>query len=64
MTRCYVDALYYFTGDHLLTNVVSVHQGRKFQCYSSLLLEFGLIGEMMHDCENNRWMGPNRYNSE
>ena len=48
----------------MFTNVVSVHQGRKLQCYSSLLLEFGLIGEMMHDCEKFRWMGPNRYNSE
>lgn len=44
-----------------MSNVVSLHQGRKLTCYASLLVEFGLIGNMMHDCEKFRWLGPSRY---
>lgn len=48
-------------GDHHMSNVVSLHQGRRLTCYASLLVEFGLIGNMMHDCEKYRWLGPSRY---
>ncbi|XP_045159814.2 ceramide kinase-like isoform X2 [Mercenaria mercenaria] len=48
-------------GDHHMSNVVSLHQGRQLTCYASLLVEFGLIGNMMHDCEKFRWLGPSRY---
>ncbi|KAL4235928.1 Sphingosine kinase 1 [Mactra antiquata] len=48
-------------GDHHMSNVVSLHEGRQLKCYASLLMEFGLIGRMMKDCENFRWMGPSRY---
>ena len=54
----------FISGDHHLSNVVSVHEGRHLTCYASLLVGFGLIGSMMHDCEKFRWMGPSRYNGE
>ncbi|WAR23738.1 CERK1-like protein, partial [Mya arenaria] len=48
-------------GDHHMSNVVSLHEGQRLTRYASLLVEFGLIGDMMHDCEKFRWMGPCRY---
>lgn len=47
-----------------MTNVVGLHEGGRLARYASLLVEFGLVGDMMHDCENFRWMGPSRYNGE
>ncbi|CAG2193934.1 CERK [Mytilus edulis] len=47
---------------HVDSNIVSVHAGRHLLSYSALVLGFGLFGDMMHDCEKFRWMGPSRYN--
>ncbi|KAL3869163.1 hypothetical protein ACJMK2_041874 [Sinanodonta woodiana] len=49
-------------GDHLLSNAVSVHQGRTLSSYAGLIVDFGLCGDMMKDCEKFRWLGPKRYN--
>ncbi|KAH3695587.1 ceramide kinase-like isoform X2 [Dreissena polymorpha] len=49
-------------GDHHMSNVVSLHQEQKLSRYASLLMGFGLVGRMMHDCEKFRWLGPSRYN--
>lgn len=51
-------------GAHHMSNVVSLHQGQRLTRYASLLVEFGLIGDMMHDCEKYRFMGPTRYSGE
>ncbi|KAL3867623.1 hypothetical protein ACJMK2_040504 [Sinanodonta woodiana] len=48
-------------GNHLLANVASVHQGISLSSYAVLVLELGLCGDMMKDCEKFRWMGPKRY---
>ncbi|KAK3576315.1 hypothetical protein CHS0354_034005 [Potamilus streckersoni] len=48
-------------GDHLLANAVSIHQGRALSSYAGLIVDFGLCGDMMKDCEKFRWLGPKRY---
>ncbi|XP_076092323.1 ceramide kinase-like [Mytilus galloprovincialis] len=62
-TRCARTAvLHILLGSHVDSNIVSVHAGRHLLSYSALVLGFGLFGNMMHDCEKFRWMGPSRYN--
>ncbi|XP_071172125.1 ceramide kinase-like [Mytilus edulis] len=62
-TRCARTAvLHILLGNHVDSNIVSVHAGRHLLSYSALVLGFGLFGDMMHDCEKFRWMGPSRYN--
>ncbi|XP_052090540.1 ceramide kinase-like [Mytilus californianus] len=62
-TRCARTAvLHILLGHHVDSNIVSVHEGRHLLSYSALVLGFGLFGDMMHDCEKFRWMGPSRYN--
>ena len=66
-SNCYMYFMFHyfiFSGDHHMSNVVSLHQGQKLTCYASLLVEFGLIGDMMHDCEKYRLLGPTRYSGE
>lgn len=46
------------------TNVASLHEGGKLVSYSGLLLGFNLFGEMMHDCEKFRNLGPIRYHGK
>lgn len=48
-------------GNTVQTNVASLHEGGKLVSYSGLLLGFNLFGEMMHDCEKFRNLGPIRY---
>ncbi|XP_062606083.1 ceramide kinase-like [Saccostrea cucullata] len=48
-------------GDCVATNVASLHQGNRCAGYSSLILGFGLFGDVMRDCEKYRWMGTSRF---
>ncbi|XP_061173617.1 ceramide kinase-like [Saccostrea echinata] len=48
-------------GDCVATNIASLHQGNKCSGYSSLILGFGLFGDVMRDCEKYRWMGTSRF---
>lgn len=64
-TRCARTAvLHVLLGSRVESNIVSVHEGDHLVSYSALILGFGLFGDIMHDCEQFRWMGPSRYNSE
>lgn len=61
-TRCPRTAvLHILLGGQVPANLVSLHEGGKLLSYSALVLGFGLFGDMMHDCEKFRWMGPTRY---
>lgn len=51
-------------GNTVQTNVASLHEGGKLVSYSGLLLGFNLFGEMMHDCEKFRNLGPIRYHGK
>ncbi|CAG2253208.1 CERK [Mytilus edulis] len=62
-TKCASTAvLHILLGGNVESNVCSVHEGGKLLSYSALILGFGLFGNIMHDCEKFRWMGPLRYN--
>ncbi|XP_076092305.1 ceramide kinase-like isoform X1 [Mytilus galloprovincialis] len=62
-TKCARTAvLHILLGGNVESNVCSAHEGGKLLSYSALILGFGLFGDMMHDCEKFRWMGPLRYN--
>ncbi|XP_033737017.1 ceramide kinase-like [Pecten maximus] len=62
-TRCLVTAvLRILMGKTVYTNSASVHEENQCLAHSSLVLGFGLFGDMMHNCEKYRWMGSNRYN--
>ncbi|XP_060065285.1 ceramide kinase-like [Ylistrum balloti] len=62
-TRCLVTAvLRILMGKSVKTNSASVHEENRCLAHSSLVLGFGLFGDMMHNCEKYRWMGSNRYN--
>ena len=39
----------------------SVHDSQGFLAYNVSLLGYGYFGDCMLDSENNRWMGPTRY---
>ncbi|KAK3763579.1 hypothetical protein RRG08_057002 [Elysia crispata] len=48
-------------GKTTASNVVGVYQGGKLQECAGLICSFGLLGDIMHDCERFRWMGNFRY---
>jgi hypothetical protein len=48
-------------GDRIALDVCSIYNGNQFLRYSSSMLAYGYYGDMLKDCENNRWMGPKRY---
>ncbi|GFR65275.1 ceramide kinase [Elysia marginata] len=43
------------------SNVVGVYQEGKLQECAGLICSFGLLGDIMHECERFRWMGNFRY---
>jgi len=48
-------------GHTVPTNMAAVHQGGKLEGYGGLICAYGLIGDMIHSCEQARWLGPLRY---
>ncbi|KAK3091251.1 hypothetical protein FSP39_018288 [Pinctada imbricata] len=62
-TKCpFTAAAKILQGHTLQSNVASVHMDQKMSAVSSLILGFGLFGDMMKECEKHRNMGPSRYN--
>ncbi|XP_007889183.2 ceramide kinase [Callorhinchus milii] len=54
-------ALHIIVGDSQPMDVSSVHHNNTFLKYSVSLLGYGFYGDVLKDSENNRWMGPSRY---
>ena len=48
-------------GDCTAIDVCSIYSGDQFLRYSTSMLAYGYYGDMLKDSENNRWMGPKRY---
>ena len=48
-------------GDTLPMDVASLHHEEEFIKYNVSLLAYGYYGDVLIDSENNRWMGPRRY---
>ncbi|RUS80482.1 hypothetical protein EGW08_011760 [Elysia chlorotica] len=48
-------------GKTTTSNVVGVYQGGKLHRCAGLICCFGLLGDIMHECERFRWMGSFRY---
>lgn len=54
-------AIHMIIGDSTAIDVCSIYSGDQFLRYSSSMLAYGYYGDMLKDSENNRWMGPKRY---
>ncbi|XP_062605315.1 ceramide kinase-like [Saccostrea cucullata] len=54
-------AIHIIVGDSTAIDVCSIYDGDQFLRYSSSMLAYGYYGDMLKDSENNRWMGPKRY---
>ena len=52
---------YFSLGDCTAIDVCSIYSGDQFLRYSTSMLAYGYYGDMLKDSENNRWMGPKRY---
>ena len=48
-------------GDTLPMDVATLHQAGTFIKYNVSLLAYGYYGDVLIDSEQNRWMGPRRY---
>jgi ceramide kinase len=49
------------SGDCIPIDVGTVFHGRRFLKYNFSLLGYGYYGDCILDSEQNRWMGPKRY---
>ncbi|KAM4747938.1 ceramide kinase [Rhinophrynus dorsalis] len=54
-------ALHIILGDSQPLDVCSVHHKNVFLKYSVSLLGYGFYGDVLKGSENNRWLGPARY---
>lgn len=48
-------------GDTVAIDVATVHRGSQFLRYNVSMLAYGYYGECIVISEQNRWMGPKRY---
>ncbi len=48
-------------GDSISIDVATVHRGNQFLRYNVSMLAYGYFGECIVASEQNRWMGPRRY---
>lgn len=53
--------LFVFPGRKLNIDVGSIFDSQGFLCYNVSLMGYGYFGECILDSEQNRWMGPKRY---
>lgn len=56
-----IELLCVLLGDSLPMDVATLHQGDRFIKYNVSLLAYGYYGDVLIDSEQNRWMGPRRY---
>ncbi len=49
------------SGDQVAIDVSTVYHGNQFLHYNMSMLAYGYYGDCIVDSENNRWMGPKRY---
>ncbi|KAG8439884.1 hypothetical protein GDO86_005883 [Hymenochirus boettgeri] len=54
-------ALHIILGDCQPLDVCSIHHKKNFLKYSVSLLGYGFYGDVLKGSENNRWLGPARY---
>ncbi|KAL4226177.1 hypothetical protein ACF0H5_014163 [Mactra antiquata] len=54
--------LHIILGDSVGIDVNSVNVNDQFIRYSVTMLGYGYMGDLLKDSDNNRWMGPKRYN--
>ena len=48
-------------GRTVLTNAISTHEPNRLLGFACVVHHIGLIGDLIRQCELNRWMGPARY---